>query len=86
MSYSYNEALGEIIDLDDGQLIATASASCTPEQARLLTAAPELALLCERCLLALDEDCFPMLRERIRQVLRSLQEKGPDVPDEDDAS
>lgn len=81
MSYFYNEALGEITDSDDGQLIATTSASCTPEQALLLTAAPELAHLLNRCLLALDEDDFPALREKIRQVLCFTSRKTPALPE-----
>lgn len=81
MIYSYNEALGEITDSDDGQLIATTSASCTPEQAQLLTSAPDLATLLLRCFQALDKDDFPALREEIRQVLCFTSRKTPALPE-----
>ena len=64
MSYQYHEPLGEIVDAEDGQLIATTSASCTPEQAVLLAAAPDLLAALEYVVLDLelraklgDEDC-----------------------------
>jgi hypothetical protein len=38
----YNPANGQIYDPEDGQIIATISESATPEQAKLLAAAPAL--------------------------------------------
>ena len=64
MSYQYHEALGEIIDAEDGQLIATTSVSCTPEQGNLLAAAPDLLAALKYVVLDLelraklgDKDC-----------------------------
>lgn len=48
MNWTHNRSTGEIIDAEDGQLIATTSASATEEQANMLAAAPALLkCLCE---------------------------------------
>jgi len=40
--------------------------------ARLIATAPDLFDLCERSLLALDEDSFPMLREQLRLAIAKV--------------
>lgn len=42
MSYHYNPKTGQIIDGEDGQVIATMSESATPEQAKILAASSVL--------------------------------------------
>ena len=59
--------------------IAAANFDCiSPSQtleanARLIAEAPELLWLCERSLLALDEDSFPMLREQLRDSIAKVR-------------
>ena len=59
--------------------IAAANFDCiSPSQtleanARLIAEAPELLRLCERSLLALDEDSFPMLREQLRNTIARVE-------------
>lgn len=58
MSWIHDRNTGEIIDAEDGQLIATTSGSATNEQANLLAAAPDLLkCLCEM-LGAAEIDCM----------------------------
>jgi hypothetical protein len=40
MTYYHHQQTGQILDEEDGQIIATMSESATPEQAELLAAAP----------------------------------------------
>ncbi len=49
--------VAELVSIEDTKLIATA---------------PELFYLCERSLLALDEDSFPMLREQLRHAIAKV--------------
>lgn len=42
MTYYHHQQTGQIIDEEDGQIIATMTYSATPEQAELLAAAPAL--------------------------------------------
>jgi len=70
----YNKIKGQIYDPYNGQLIATMSKSATPEQAAILTAAPNLLDLCRRSLRALDEDSFPQLRDDLREAIDKAEE------------
>ena len=69
MTYYHHQQTGQIIDEQDGQIIATTSDSATPQQAELLAAAPALLELCRRSLRALDEDSFPQLRDDLRAAI-----------------
>ena len=42
MTYYHHQHTGQILDDEDGQIIATMSESATPQQAELLAAAPKM--------------------------------------------
>ncbi len=69
MTYYNHQQTGQIIDEQDGQIIATISESATPQQAELLAAAPDLLNLCERAFRALDWDDFPQLKEDLQNAI-----------------
>lgn len=72
MSYYHHQQTGQIIDDEDGQLIATMSDTATPEQAELIAMAPILLDLCERAFRALDWDYFPQLKDDIQDAMKRV--------------
>lgn len=69
MTYYHHQQTGQILDEEDGQIIANMSESATPQQAELLAAAPALLALCERSFRALNWDDFPQLKEDLQNAI-----------------
>jgi hypothetical protein len=72
MTYYHHTQTGQIIDEQDGQIIATTSDSATPQQAELLAAAPVLLALCERAFRALSWDDFPQLKDELKSAIERV--------------